>query len=192
MNNQSPRYISAKDTAKLIRAQLKQKFPGIQFFVRLDRVSVIICWQDGPTTKDVDRVVQPYGGKGFDSMNDLSYYYNAWLMPDGSVAAVETTGTQNSRGMYAPYSPENVPPEAEKVSFDTDYIFTRRAYSRALCERVAEEFSKQSGWKKPEIIETTWYVGKKERGKRYQFANSWPYRDNEIREFNSALKNTEG
>src|SRR4051794_8243529 len=95
-------WIDTRDCAKLVRMKLKTEFPGTKFSVRIDRYSggssVNVSWTDGPTEKQVRGHVDVYGGRGFDGMIDMSYSYEAWLMPDGSEKLAHTSGTQGSMG----------------------------------------------------------------------------------------------
>jgi hypothetical protein len=67
-------YIKATDVAKLLRADLKQHWPGTKFSVRTDRSGTLnVSWTDGPPTNLVDEVAKPYAGEGFDGMTDMRY-----------------------------------------------------------------------------------------------------------------------
>lgn len=67
-------YITAKDTAKLLRAALKEAFPGTKFSVRTDATRTLtVAWTDGPAAKDVDQIALQYEGEGFDGMADMRY-----------------------------------------------------------------------------------------------------------------------
>lgn len=72
------RYISCADTAKLIRQSLKEAFSSIKFSVRSSSysmgASVDVRWADGPTTKQVDAVVERFEGCYFDGMTDYKGY----------------------------------------------------------------------------------------------------------------------
>lgn len=61
-------YMTAKDTAKLVRAELAAKFPGYKFSVRAKSFaggsSVDVTWTDGPTGRMVDAVIGKFSGKG--------------------------------------------------------------------------------------------------------------------------------
>jgi hypothetical protein len=80
-----PRRLSVAETAKLVRAELKREFPGVKFSVRSSSysggASIDVRWTDGPTGKDVDRVLKPYEGARFDGMTDLKYGADHWLCP---------------------------------------------------------------------------------------------------------------
>jgi hypothetical protein len=101
------RYVSCAETAKLVRAALKAKFPGVKFSVRSHTysggASIDVTWLDGPTGKDVALVTELYRGSTFDGMIDLRTSHTTLLAsPDGSV---------------------------EEVHFAADYVFTHRNLS---------------------------------------------------------------
>jgi hypothetical protein len=52
------------EAAKLLRKELREKFPGVKFSVRIDRFSmgeaIDVRWLDGPATVLVDRIVDQY------------------------------------------------------------------------------------------------------------------------------------
>jgi hypothetical protein len=78
-------YISTADTAKLIRASLKEAFPGVKFSVRSDVYSggssIRIAYTDGPTGAQVDAVVQRFSGAYFDG--SIDYKGSVYAMMDG-------------------------------------------------------------------------------------------------------------
>lgn len=61
--------------AKAIREELKKAFPGIKFSVTSDSFSmgdsVHIDWTDGPTTNEVDSIVNKYQYGNFNGMEDM-------------------------------------------------------------------------------------------------------------------------
>lgn len=67
-------YVDTADTAKLVRAELKQVFPAFKFKVRISRYSmgssIYISWTDGPTEKQVKAALDKYDGSYFDAMTD--------------------------------------------------------------------------------------------------------------------------
>lgn len=85
--------VSLKDTAKLIRRDLRAEFPGTKFSVRGRSFSmgtaIDIGWTDGPLTKTVDAVVRVYQAGHFNGMDDL-YEYESTLVAneDGSLVDV--------------------------------------------------------------------------------------------------------
>ena len=80
-------YMSCTETAALVRAALKNAYPGIKFSVRSTTYAggarIDIGWTDGPQRTAVDTVVQPYAGAGFDGTTDLKTINCHWLHPDG-------------------------------------------------------------------------------------------------------------
>ena len=65
-------YLSCAETAKLIRRDLREAFPGVKFSVRSDTysggASIDIRWTDGPRTAKVEPITERYQGAGFDGM----------------------------------------------------------------------------------------------------------------------------
>lgn len=143
------RYVSAADTAKLIRAQLKAKFPGVKFSVRTSvyagGASIDVSWTDGPTSKLVDQVVKPFAGGGFDGMIDMAYSVEAFLLEDGSAAFAQTSGTEGSTGMVAAAKAFKPTPGAERVRFLSDYVFTKRNCSERLVRSALLSFARKFG-----------------------------------------------
>jgi hypothetical protein len=135
-------YLSAAETAKLVRAALKRNFPSVTFSVRSKTysggASIDVSWTDGPTSRLVDSVVGPYRGGDFDGMIDMKITKDHWLMPDGSASIAHNPGTHGSMGMIAPQREWMPHPDAKLVSFGADFIFTHRKVSLALATRVLE------------------------------------------------------
>lgn len=143
------RYLSCAETAKLIRAQLKAKFPGVKFSVKSSvyagGASIDVAWVDGPTGKMVDAIVKPFEGRGFDGMIDLAYSKTAFLMPDGSAVFAQTEGTADSGGVYPAGKAFKPVPEAERVHFGSNYVFTTRKCTPAFLERALVGFNRKYG-----------------------------------------------
>lgn len=64
--------------AKILKKELKEKFPGVEFNVRTDKYSggssIDVRWVDGPGTAKVDEIVNKYScDRGSDPMTD---YFN--------------------------------------------------------------------------------------------------------------------
>lgn len=133
-------HISTNDTAKLIRALLKSKFPGVKFSVRSSKYtggsSIRIAWTDGPTAALVDRQVNAFSGAGFDGMNDMKFYRSAWLYQDGSASFMSTNGTEGSAGVVPAATEDPAKDGAIPVSFSADFIFTERTHSIAARRRT--------------------------------------------------------
>ena len=68
-------YISATDTAKLVRKALKEQFPGTKISVRTTKyaggASLDVNWTGGPTTPKVDAVVKGFEGTTPDASGDF-------------------------------------------------------------------------------------------------------------------------
>jgi len=149
----SKQYISEVETAKLIRKVLKKEFPGVKFSVRTKSysmgASITVGWTDGPTSEQVDKAVQPFSGSAFDPMIDLKYNVTSWLLPDGSIQFGNSRGTYN--GSDPGYENSKPHPDAVEVNFGADYIFTSRSYSSEFLQKVADNYSQETGWDIPEI-----------------------------------------
>jgi Large polyvalent protein associated domain 29 len=87
------RHLTCAETAKLVRAALKQAFPGVRFSVRCDTyaggASIDVYWTDGPRPSQVEAVARRFEGASFDGMRDLKSYHDSLLAgPDGRVEQV--------------------------------------------------------------------------------------------------------
>jgi len=155
------KYLTAAETAKIVRKVLKREFPEITFGVTSETysggASISVQWIDGPTEKQVMAHIGVFAGKGFDGMIDLSYYKDAWMTPDGKVYPAKSQGSGNSGGMDEPYDLPAPSPDAELVHFGSGYIHARRHHSPALVRRVAAEMTAKTGWQAPPIVETESY-----------------------------------
>lgn len=159
--------ISAADTAKLIRSQLKDKFPGMKFSVRTSTysggASITIEWTDGPTAKMVEKVSKTYGGAGFDGMTDYKYSVGAWLMPNGEAVV---------RSVEAHHGCDGETIEAQRdgsiaVSFHADYVFCKRRISFDAMDRSLKSYAhRHPGDDLAEAIK---------RGEVYLEQNDWGY-----------------
>lgn len=65
-------YLSCSDTGALIRAALKEAFPGTRFSVRSRDSSVDVDYTDGPAADDVERIAHAFQGGYFDGMIDYA------------------------------------------------------------------------------------------------------------------------
>lgn len=103
------RWISPADTAKLVRAALKDTFPTVVFSVTSKSyaggASISVHWTDGPPTGVVDKVAKRFAGASFDGMIDLKSYHTSAL-------------------------------NGERVHYGADYVFTQRSYSPAAVALV--------------------------------------------------------
>lgn len=123
-------YLSAADTAKLVRRALARAFPDYTFSVRSHTyaggASVDVDWYDGVPESVVRRVTGAYAGGGFDGMIDMAYSYESWLMPDGSACIAGSPGTTGSRGVYEPIVNDPPSPNARLVRFGANHVMTQR------------------------------------------------------------------
>ncbi|WP_109479903.1 LPD29 domain-containing protein [Paraburkholderia sp. C35] len=108
-------YLSCAETAKLVRAALKEAFPGVKFSVRSSTysmgASIRVGWVDGPNTKQVDAVVGGFSGSYFDGSIDYK----------GSVYHMTTT-----------------PEGFQQVSMGADSVHTSREHSDEAVTRACE------------------------------------------------------
>lgn len=121
--------IGTTDTAKLIRAVLKARFPGTKFKVRSDKYaggsSIRVAWVDGPTERQVEAQVGGFAGSGFDGMQDMKYHVGAWLAPDGSATVREVAPHWGTDGETTEAATDGAIP----VSFSADFVFCDREHS---------------------------------------------------------------
>lgn len=107
----SAKYVSCADTAKLVRAALKENFPGQKFSVKSKTysggASITVHWMDGAPEKSVAAVVKAFEGASFDGMIDLKSYHKSEL-------------------------------NGELVHFGADFIFTDHSFSAEELERGAK------------------------------------------------------
>ena len=139
---QSPQYLSCKETAVLARKALRRAFPGVKFSVRSNTysggASIDVSWVDGPTERQVSAVTSPYEGGRFDGMIDMATSVTSWLHDDGSAALAHDAGTEGSRGSRPERIGSPMHGSARMVHFGADYIFEHRSSSAAHLARCAE------------------------------------------------------
>jgi hypothetical protein len=72
--------------AKNIKKELLRTFPGVKFSVRSDCFSggnsIDVSWTDGPTEKEVEKVIGKYQEGHFNGMEDLYEYNRDNVFPD--------------------------------------------------------------------------------------------------------------
>jgi Large polyvalent protein associated domain 29 len=123
MNRQGKRemttYISVTETAKIIRAELKQNFPGIKFSVKSSSyaggASIGVRWTDGPSNTAVEKVVKVFEGSTFDGSIDLRSYHSSTL-------------------------------NGEEVHFGADHVSCSRTMTRNFVEAIIAQFSQRWGY----------------------------------------------
>jgi len=147
-------YLTAAETAKVVRNILKEKFPGVKFSVRSETYSmgsnVRVHWTDGPTTKQVDQAVGVLSGSGFDGMIDLKYTIYHWLLPDGSFTLARSSGSQGSGGLHPGFEYPKPHPDARLVCF-ADNISPSRTHSKEFLETMIKVISAKFSGEVPEI-----------------------------------------
>ncbi len=135
MNTTEREYLSAADTAKLIRQALKANFPGHKFSVRSSvyagGASIRISYIDGPRLAQVHAVTDRFQGSDFDGMIDLKTSREDTLLagPNGELRAVH---------------------------FGADYVFVDRDYSVPTYLAAASTVALY--WGKPVPTENDLYI----------------------------------
>lgn len=174
-------YLTAAETARLIRAQLKREFPGVKFSVRSKSysmgASINVSWTDGPSKPRVEQVTSGFEGGGFDGMIDLAYSVSSWLLPDGSATWARSPGTEGSMGMHQAYDYPPPTPGARLVHFGADSVFLERSYSLGVYTAAAERVARQRGLPVPEILTYTWgepYVARTTDPEWWAACNAYP------------------
>ena len=125
----SPVYMSAAETARLVRKELKAKFPGTKFSVRSHTysggASIDVSYNGaggGPIGEDVEAVTNFFQGGGFDGSIDMAYGKYHYMLPDGTFIKGRSSGTEGSRGSVPGWHNE-MPEGAVEVHFGADFIF---------------------------------------------------------------------
>jgi hypothetical protein len=119
-------YLSCAETAKLVRAALKEAFPGVKFSVRSSvysgGASINVNYVDGPTYDQVKAVVGMFEGSYFDGMTD--YKGSNYSSLDG-----------------------------QQVRFGADFIFVNRSFSVGLLTNLVANACQYYGYTMPAIAE---------------------------------------
>lgn len=128
------RYLTAAETAKLVRVALKGAFPGRKFSVRSETysmgASIDVSWTDGPTSSAVEAVVERFRGADFDGMVDMKVYRQHWLTPSGEIILARVEASTGDPGYRAPDEVREVT-GGEPVHLGADFIFCNRHLSPA-------------------------------------------------------------
>jgi Large polyvalent protein associated domain 29 len=126
MTNEHATSLSCAETAKLLRAALKEVFATTKFSVRSDNyaggASIDVRWVDGPTSKDVQRICKQFDGADFDGMQDLKTYK-----------------TQLVNG--------------KPIQYGADFVFAKRILPAAFLTKIAQDYCNQFGYEIPRIID---------------------------------------
>jgi hypothetical protein len=117
-------YLSCAETAKMVRAALKESFPGVKFSVKSSvysgGASINIRYTDGPTYDQVKAVAGMFEGSYFDGMTD--YKGSNYGSLDGN-----------------------------EVRFGADFIFINRDFSVAVLESAVKAACEYYGYAMPAI-----------------------------------------
>ena len=118
-------YLSCADTAKLVRAALKETFPGVKFSVRSSvysgGASIDVSYTDGPSASQVEAVAKAFQGAYFDGMTD--YKGSNYNTLDG-----------------------------QAVRFGADFIFVNRKFTAPILTSIANEVCRRYGFTNEVII----------------------------------------
>lgn len=141
-------YVDTADVAKLIRARLREEFPGVKFSVRIDRYSggssIRARWTDGPTRSEVQALLDTYQGKRFDGMIDLQYGAENYLEEDGSSTVARTFG-HSYEDVGGTMVESRKTPGAVLVSWGASYVFAERELSDEFRAKVIERIEAETG-----------------------------------------------
>jgi hypothetical protein len=134
------KYLTCAETAKMVRAALREAFPGVKFSVRSDvysgGASIDVRWTDGPSVKQVRAVTWLYEGSRFNGMCDLKYAAYHAITADGRLVLLGTGFDGQAPGHVDP-----VPEGAQAVSLGADCVMPSRHLSdeyRAMLEARPE------------------------------------------------------
>ena len=79
------RQLSRQESSKLLKATLREAFPGTRFSVKLSRGTsygnVEVFWT-GPSIENVEEVTSVFQGRGFDGTDDSTTFLDTALMLD--------------------------------------------------------------------------------------------------------------
>lgn len=146
--HEETKYLGTTDVARIIRKELKTKFPETKFSVRSSKYSmgssIHINWDNGPTEDQIKKIVRKYESKDFDGMIDLEFYYYHYMLPDGTIEMWGSEGTSRSAGVY-PNWEKDLPEGAVKVSLSSGYIFTDRTVTDDWVLKIAKAAHKHYG-----------------------------------------------
>jgi hypothetical protein len=120
------KYLTCAETAKLIRAALKESFPGVKFSVKSNTyaggASINVAYTDGPTCEQVKAIVNVFERSYFCGMTDYKGYNYTSL-------------------------------DGEEISFGADFIFVNRKFSVELFTDLVASACKYYGYAMPAIAD---------------------------------------
>lgn len=139
-------YLSAAETAAMLRKALAKSFPGVKFYVRsrtyaggasidvyyagiaartvddFGRVNGVTYYRGAPKKPDVEEIAHAFAGGDFDGMIDLAYNVDRFVDADGNVVGTDTAGTVGSLGSHGPIH-DRMPAGSRRVSFGAKHVF---------------------------------------------------------------------
>ena len=119
-------YLSCAETAKLVRAALKESFPGVKFSVKSSTyaggASINVSYTDGPSASQVEGITSAFQGSYFDGMTD--YKGSNYNSLDG-----------------------------QQVSFGADFIFVNRRFTAPLLTGVVVDVCNRYGFDNEVLID---------------------------------------
>lgn len=146
-------WVSSKETARFIRQLLKESFPGIKFSVVKDDysmgASVYVRWDDGPTVKQVDDVLNLVNGKTFDGMTDSSSYHDRYWCGERIHFGIDMVSTNRSMSdaKRAAFMPEGQPSAQRDAAYqqfcETSYTPTTKSATLALLVLSQDDETKE-------------------------------------------------
>lgn len=120
------KYLTCAETAKLVRAALKEAFPGVKFSVRSSvyagGASINIAYTDGPSASQVEGIAKAFQGAYFDGMTD--YKGSNYNTLDG-----------------------------QEVRFGADFIFVNRKFTAPTLVGVVSEVINKYGFDNEILID---------------------------------------
>ena len=120
------KYLTCAETAKLVRAALKEVFPGVKFSVKSSvyagGASINVSYTDGPSASQVEGIAKAFQGAYFDGMTDYKgCNYNTL--------------------------------DGQEVSFGADFIFVNRKFTVAYLEMFVDQAAAALGFAKPKVVD---------------------------------------
>lgn len=139
-------WYSVADTAKLLRAALRDAFPTGRFSVRSKVYSgggsIDVRYTDGAPLDAVRAIADGYAGARFDGSIDLRTDVAAYVL-DGKVVGSASIGTSGSGG-YIPAHDDAVA-GARRSHFGANYVFVERGFTDAAKARIATDLVAKYG-----------------------------------------------
>jgi hypothetical protein len=117
-------YLSCAQTAKLVRAALKEAFPGVKFSVKSSTyaggASINVSYTDGPSASQVEGIAKAFQGSYFDGMTD--YKGSNYNSIDGQQVSFGADFVFVNRKFTAPTLTGIVVDVCNKYGFDNEIL----------------------------------------------------------------------